>query len=186
MISLKFYNFKKYIGFFNVMKPKFKNEFDIGTRIKECRERLNLSRNVVCELLGGISLTTLALWEKNEREPQASVLIKLAGILKTTPSYLLTGENKDLKSIPNTRPQALNVEEALQALKNALISENSFTKQTTQGETLNKQERELVDWFRKCNEDRRVMILSSAKGLAEQTQQEQKESFEPFTDRKVA
>ncbi|HII3800981.1 helix-turn-helix domain-containing protein [Pasteurella multocida] len=185
MISLKFYNFKKFIGFFNVMKHKFKNEFDIGTRIKERREHLNLSRNVVCELLGGISLTTLTLWEKNEREPQASVLIKLADILETTPSYLLTGENKTVGSL-NVKQQSLNVEEALQALKNALIAEQKLEKQTEQGIVLNKQEKELVDWFKQCNEDRKVMILSSAKGLAEQTQKEQKESSESLKNCEVA
>lgn len=80
------------------MKQKFKNEYSIGTRIEERRNALNLSRNAVCEQLGGVALSTLQLWEKNEREPQAGYVIKLAEILKTTVSYLLTGEQSQPKS----------------------------------------------------------------------------------------
>lgn len=80
------------------MKQKFKNEYSIGTRIEERRNALNLSRNAVCEQLGGVALSTLQLWEKNEREPQAGYVIKLAEILKTTVGYLLTGEQSQPKS----------------------------------------------------------------------------------------
>lgn len=76
------------------MKLKFKNEYSIGTRIEERRNALNLSRNAVCEQLGGVALSTLQLWEKNEREPQAGMIIKLAEILKTTVGYLLTGKEE--------------------------------------------------------------------------------------------
>ncbi|WGE32561.1 helix-turn-helix transcriptional regulator [Actinobacillus genomosp. 2] len=90
------------------MKSKFKNEYSIGTRIEERRNALNLSRNTVCEQLGGVALSTLQLWEKNEREPQAGMIIKLAEILKTTVSYLLKGEQQETKSIAtlteNTEP----------------------------------------------------------------------------------
>ncbi|EPE67415.1 helix-turn-helix transcriptional regulator [Pasteurella multocida] len=75
------------------MKPKFKNEYSIGTRIKECREGLNLSRNFVCEKLDGLALSTLQKWENNEREPSAGMIIKLSQILQTTPTYLLTGDD---------------------------------------------------------------------------------------------
>lgn len=77
------------------MKSKFKNEYSIGTRIEERRNALNLSRNAVCEQLGGVALSTLQLWEKNEREPQAGMVIKLAEILKTTVGYLLKGEQSE-------------------------------------------------------------------------------------------
>lgn len=80
------------------MKQKFKNEYSIGTRIEERRNALNLSRNAVCEQLGGVALSTLQMWEKNEREPQAGTIIKLAEILNTTVSYLLTGEQSKPQS----------------------------------------------------------------------------------------
>lgn len=80
------------------MKPKFKNEYSIGTRIEERRNALNLSRNAVCEQLGGVALSTLQLWEKNEREPQAGMIIKLAEILNTTVEYLLTGKEQEKKT----------------------------------------------------------------------------------------
>lgn len=76
------------------MKPKFKNELSIGTRIKECREELQLSRNFVCKKLDNLALSTLQKWEMNEREPSAGMIVRLAKILQTTPTYLLTGEDK--------------------------------------------------------------------------------------------
>lgn len=81
------------------MKAKFKNEYSIGTRIEERRNALNLSRNAVCEQLGGVALSTLQLWEKNEREPQAGMVIKLAEILKTTVGYLLKGEQNEPQEV---------------------------------------------------------------------------------------
>lgn len=75
------------------MKPKFKNELSIGTRIKECREALNLSRNFVCERLDNLAISTLQKWESNEREPSAGMIVKLSKILQTTPTYLLTGDD---------------------------------------------------------------------------------------------
>ena len=82
------------------MKIKFKNEHDIGTRIKERREELNLSRNIVCDMLGGISLTTLTLWEKNEREPTATKIIELSNILNVSTNYLLLGADDAPQALP--------------------------------------------------------------------------------------
>ena len=87
------------------MKEKFKNEYSVGTRIKERREELKLSRNIVCERLGGVALSTLQLWEQNAREPQVSALIKLAEILDTTTDYLLHG-TEDQKRTLITHEQA--------------------------------------------------------------------------------
>ncbi len=40
----------------------------------------------------GVSLSALQGWETDEREPQASMIIKMAQLLGVTPNYLLTGE----------------------------------------------------------------------------------------------
>ncbi|WP_084724302.1 helix-turn-helix domain-containing protein [Muribacter muris] len=59
------------------MKVKFENSSQIGSRIRERRERLKRSRNELADTLG-VSLSTLQLWETDEREPQASMIITIA------------------------------------------------------------------------------------------------------------
>ncbi|WP_308571103.1 XRE family transcriptional regulator [uncultured Haemophilus sp.] len=80
------------------MSSKFKNCNSIGCRIEERRKALNLTRNVVCEELGGIALSTLQLWEQGAREPNATKIIELANILKTSTNYLLHGEGNPVAS----------------------------------------------------------------------------------------
>ncbi|WP_066113102.1 helix-turn-helix domain-containing protein [Gallibacterium salpingitidis] len=143
------------------MKPKFKNEFNIGTRIKECREALGLSRNVVCDMLGGISLTTLTLWEKNEREPQAGVLIKLAEILKTTPTYLLAGNKEEIiKAEPANISNQLTVEQALQALQRAIERQKPKDNTILDGQPLKVEEMTVIRNYRKTDDRGREAILT--------------------------
>ncbi|WP_109059440.1 XRE family transcriptional regulator [Aggregatibacter aphrophilus] len=85
---------KNSYGVFKVMKVKFKNTSLIGNRIREERERIGKSRNELADRLG-LSLSTLQLWETNEREPQASMIIVIAKELGVSPSYLLTGETNE-------------------------------------------------------------------------------------------
>lgn len=73
------------------MTEKFKKKSMIGNRIREQREKLGLSRNEMADRLD-VSLSALQNWEINEREPQASMIIKIAEFLGVTPNYLLTGE----------------------------------------------------------------------------------------------
>ncbi|UKH19844.1 XRE family transcriptional regulator [Actinobacillus pleuropneumoniae] len=76
------------------MAEKFKNKSMIGNRVREQREKLGLSRNEMADRLG-VSLSALQNWEINEREPQASMIIKMAELLGVTPNYLLTGEQSE-------------------------------------------------------------------------------------------
>lgn len=73
------------------MASKFKNNSLIGNRIREYRERLNLTRPELAKAVD-VSLSALQGWEMNEREPQASMIITIAKELGVTPNYLLTGE----------------------------------------------------------------------------------------------
>ncbi|MEE6030302.1 XRE family transcriptional regulator [Avibacterium paragallinarum] len=73
------------------MASKFKNNSLIGSRIREHREKLNLTRPELAKAVD-VSLSALQGWEMNEREPQASMIITIAKELKVTPNYLLTGE----------------------------------------------------------------------------------------------
>lgn len=90
------------------MSSKFKNCNSIGCRIEERRKALNLTRNVVCEELGGIALSTLQLWEQGAREPNATKIIELANILKTTTNYLLHGEGNPVASQADSYPMPAN------------------------------------------------------------------------------
>lgn len=77
----------------------------IGTRIREHRERLNLTRPELAKL-ADVSLSALQGWEMNEREPQASIIITLAGILGIDSGYLLTGiqPQKSLNVVRESSP----------------------------------------------------------------------------------
>lgn len=97
-VTLK--SLKIYTEFFKVMRTKFKNFSLIGSRIREERERAGRTRNELADTLG-LSLSTLQLYETNEREPQASLILTIAEELGVEPSYLLTGEkNRDVGSPP--------------------------------------------------------------------------------------
>jgi len=65
----------------------------IGNRIRKAREHNNLTQKALAELLG-VQPQTVWRWEKGERAPWTSQIIKLAEALGTTISFLL-GE-KDL------------------------------------------------------------------------------------------
>ena len=76
------------------MAEKLKKISLIGDRIKERRNELSLARPDVCRELG-IAVSTLQMWEQNEREPNASKIIELARVLDMSANYLLTGEKEE-------------------------------------------------------------------------------------------
>lgn len=80
------------------MENNCKKVEGFGVRIEKRRKEVKLSRAEVCELLGGTAISTLQAWEAETREPPISKLVELANILKTTPNYLLTGEQSQPKS----------------------------------------------------------------------------------------
>lgn len=79
------------------MNEKFKKPLSLGERVRFERERLRLTRPELAKMIG-VSLSALQGWETNEREPQASMIIKIAETLDVTPNYLLTGEQSQPKS----------------------------------------------------------------------------------------
>ncbi|HHW7447465.1 helix-turn-helix domain-containing protein [Pasteurella multocida subsp. multocida] len=168
------------------MKEKFKNEYSIGTRIKGRREELKLSRKAVCEYLGGVALSTLQLWEQNEREPQASILIKLGEILNISPAYLLTGENQSITQSAIISKEPSDVDKLKQAIN--VLEKALKTPQATQESALDftKDEMELIHYFRLCDDYGKEMTLASVKGLADKVQKDKKESSEPLENYEVA
>jgi transcriptional regulator with XRE-family HTH domain len=64
---------------------------DIHTRIKELRQKLNLSMEALAAIVG-VSWQTIQQWEKTDgTAPKRERLQKVADALKTTKTYLLDG-----------------------------------------------------------------------------------------------
>lgn len=101
------------------MKIKFKNTSMIGSRIREQRESIGLTRNELADTLG-VSLSTMQLWENDEREPQASMIITIAKELRTTPNYLLTGEKVREEKTTIEKPTGSLVSRAFERMQELL------------------------------------------------------------------
>ncbi|MDG6895074.1 helix-turn-helix domain-containing protein [Volucribacter amazonae] len=136
------------------MASKFKNSSLIGNRIREHREKLNLTRPELAKAVD-VSLSALQGWEMNEREPQASMIIKIAETLNVSPNYLLTGEIEK-QSHSSTNINSLTVDEAFIALKNA-VSE-VMQKSVQNDIELSSEEKQIILNFRRCNQEQKQAI----------------------------
>lgn len=79
------------------MKEEYKKVDGFGERLERLRKQAKLSRADVCNMLGGLAISTLQAWEGGTREPPISKLLELANIFKTNPNYLLTGNDKQIE-----------------------------------------------------------------------------------------
>ncbi len=61
---------------------------DLGNKLKTLRVKNQLSRKQVADLVG-VSVSTIGLYESDERLPSLPVLVKLATQYKTSVDYLL-------------------------------------------------------------------------------------------------
>lgn len=64
----------------------------LGKRIKELRQEKGLTQTQLA-LKAGINQSMIARWERGEREPIASAIVKLADALECTCDYLLGKTN---------------------------------------------------------------------------------------------
>ena len=71
---------------------------NLGYYLKTLRVRNQLSRKQVAELVG-VSVSTIGLYESNERLPSLPVLVKLACQYKTSVDYLLNIDTSDKNSL---------------------------------------------------------------------------------------
>ena len=71
---------------------------NLGYKMKTLRVRKQLSRKQVGELVG-VSVSTIGLYESNERLPSLPVLVKLACQYKTSVDYLLNIDTSDKNSL---------------------------------------------------------------------------------------
>ena len=86
-------------------KHESANEHSIGTCLSVERQKKGLSRQAVADYVG-VALSTMQAWEKDEREPNASGLIKLTEILDISVNKILFGVETEQPSIS----QPVNIE----------------------------------------------------------------------------
>ena len=65
---------------------------NLGIRIREIRERLGLNQTEVAEKLGLGGPAAVSKYEKNQREPEIDILIKISKLGNRSLDWLLTGE----------------------------------------------------------------------------------------------
>lgn len=68
----------------------------LGQRIKWARENLGMNQKVFAEVLGLKSATAISRYEKNQREPEATSIVKIAKLVSKTTDWLLTGEERGM------------------------------------------------------------------------------------------
>ena len=71
---------------------------NLGDKLKTLRVNNQLTRKQVAELIG-VSVSTIGLYESNERLPSIPVLVKLASQYKTSVDYLLNIDTSDKNSL---------------------------------------------------------------------------------------
>lgn len=72
-------------------------EDTIGRRIKECRLKLGMTQARLAELLF-TKKSTISAYENNKIDIKVSILKELAGVLNTTVSFLVDGNDDELSS----------------------------------------------------------------------------------------
>ena len=87
---------------------------EIGTQIAVLRKKAGLTQSELGERLG-ISYQAVSKWERGETIPDVSILLDLAGILRTTVDNILSGGEKIMEY--KGKITVAEVREAIQCLK---------------------------------------------------------------------
>lgn len=93
---------------------------NLGYKLKTLRVKNQLSRKQVADLVG-VSISTIGLYESNERLPSLPILVKLATQYKTSVDYLLdiNTSNKDTLSLDGlTDKQIQTVKQVVECFRN--------------------------------------------------------------------
>lgn len=108
--------------------------YDLGTRIKEAREKRGLSQRELAERINR-SVPTISNYETNVQVPPTDVLVSIALALHVPITYLVDWENKDVYS-------AEGLTEAQKRVLDLLFCE--FTKSTKVYGKLSDQQIEII------------------------------------------
>lgn len=72
----------------------------MGERIKECREKLNMSQEELAKKMGYVARSSITRIEKGQNDIPRSKIVEFAKALETTPEYLM-GLNEKSESEDN-------------------------------------------------------------------------------------
>lgn len=135
----------------------------------------------------GVAVTSLNRWVSGEADPSRTNLVKMAEVADVSLEWLATGrtyEEADIFLETNKQTKELNVQEALQALQQAI--ERQVNAQPIYGEMkLDKQEKELVISFRSCDEAGKTAISAMAQTMARLASTSANEISEDKADRAI-
>lgn len=95
---------------------------DLGLKLKVQRERNNMTRQQIAELIG-VSQSIIGLYETNERLPSLPILIKLSRQYKVSIDYLVGNDthNYDFVSLEGlTDKQIQSIKTIVNGLRNSL------------------------------------------------------------------
>lgn len=82
----------------------------LGDKIRELRERKNMTQTELSEILNMKTYTTVSKWEKNENFPKGKDLKKLAEIFNVTSDYLLGLSDEEKEKYHTERnPEILTI-----------------------------------------------------------------------------
>ena len=76
----------------------------LGKRIKELRNKYKLTQSGLAERLG-VTLSSIAAYENNSRQPSYEVLIKMADVFKVTIDSLLLDRSQDIVDVTGLSPE---------------------------------------------------------------------------------
>lgn len=65
---------------------------DFGTRVRNARKDMGMTQEDLAKALG-ITRPTVTMWESGKSKPRVDMLDRLAGLLGTTPAWLLSGDD---------------------------------------------------------------------------------------------
>ena len=83
-----------------------------GEKIKQLRKKNGLTQEQLAELVD-VAVTSVRRWEWGENTPTVKFIQKLAGVLNTTPEYLLEDEDKNNVIITATSEQHTTRDEGM-------------------------------------------------------------------------
>lgn len=76
----------------------------LGKRIKELRNKYKLTQSNLAERLG-VTVSSIAAYENNSRQPSYEVLIKMADVFKVTIDSLLLDRSQDIVDVTGLSPE---------------------------------------------------------------------------------
>lgn len=99
----------------------------LGERLAQARDAQGLSAAQLARRIG-VKTDTLHAWEAGRSGPRPNVLLRLAGMLNVSPTWLLTG-NGDSPSAASSETEMMQIHAAVERLRTTLLGAAAELKQ---------------------------------------------------------